>query len=384
MKELSDGHKHAHNRDSGAIMSFRLLHFAVQPFHTMNKLQVGLIGLGDQWKVRHAPALRALSDRFEVNAVCCEVAEKSRQVANEFDAVPTDGFRALIDRDDVHAVLALSPQWYGPLPIEVACQTGKAVYSSAALDVTPQQADSIHQLIRDSGIAFMAELPRRYAPATIRLKELIATRLGKPRLMFCHQRLPVEDQNDRLRRGQHCPVVWRNMMELVDWCRYLVGADPTSIFSAAHGDPSGGLASFYQMASLEFPPHRLEAEETDGPRTAAHPMVQLSVGHYIPERWQDALSFRRPASLQVCCENGMAFIDLPSNLIWFDDAGQHTESLDSERAVGEMMLDRFQRLVTGGIPHGTDASDAYRAMKIVVGAHESVKSGNRYKLDFDD
>ena len=181
----------------------------------MNKLQVGLIGLGDQWKVRHAPALRALSDRFEVNAVCCEVAEKSRLVASEFDAVATDGFRALIDRDDVHAVLALSPQWYGPLPIEVACQTGKAVYSSAALDVTPEQADSIHQQIRDSGIPFMAELPRRYAPATIRLKELIATRLGKPRLMFCHQRLPVEDQNDRLRRGQHCPVVWRNMMELV-------------------------------------------------------------------------------------------------------------------------------------------------------------------------
>ena len=144
----------------------------------MNKLQVGLIGLGDQWNVRHAPALRALSDRFEVTAVCCEVAGKSRLVAKEFDAVATDGFRALIDRDDVHAVLALSPQWYGPLPIEVACQTGKAVYSSAALDVTPQQADSIQQQIRDSGIAFMAELPRRYAPATIRLKELIATRLG--------------------------------------------------------------------------------------------------------------------------------------------------------------------------------------------------------------
>jgi len=349
----------------------------------MNKLQVGLIGLGDQWNVRHAPALRALSDRFEVTAVCCEVAEKSRLVAKEFDAVATDGFRALIDRDDVHAVLALSPQWYGPLPIEVACQTGKAVYSSAALDVTPQQADSIQQQIRDSGIAFMAELPRRYAPATIRLKELIATRLGKPRLMFCHQRLPVEDQNDRLRRGQHCPVVWRNLMELVDWCRYLVGTDPSSIVSAAHGDPSAGLATFYQMASLEFPAYCTGDNASEEAHTDQRPMVQLSVGHYIPKRWQDALSFRRPASLQVCCENGMAFIDLPSSLIWFDDAGQHTESLDSERAVGEMMLDRFQRLVTGGIPNGTDASDAYRAMKIVVGAHESVKSGKRYMLNFD-
>ena len=349
----------------------------------MKKLQVGLIGLGDQWAIRHAPALRALSDRFVVKAVCCEVAEKSRVIANEFSAVATDGFRALIERDDVEAVLALSPQWYGPLPIEIACQLGKAVYSSAALDVTPDQAASIHQHICTSGIPFMAELPRRYAPATIRLKELIATRLGQPRLLFCHQRLPVEDQSQPSRRGKHCPLVWRNMMELVDWCRYLVGSDPSSVVSATHGIASHDASTYYQMASLEFPPHD-PIEDAQNLSNPLHPLAQLSIGHYIPQQWQDALSFRRPASLQVCCERGMAFIDLPSSLIWFDDAGQHTESLDSERAVGEMMLDRFQRLVNGSLAHSTDSIDAYRAMKIVIGAHESIDSGQRYKLDFSD
>ena len=350
----------------------------------MQKLRVGLIGLGDQWAVRHAPALRALSDRFEVKAVCCEVAEKSRLVASEFGAVATDGFRALIGRDDVDAVLLLSPQWYGTLPIEIACDAGKAVYSSAVLDVTPEQATSIHQRIRGCGIPFMAELPRRYAPATIRLKELIATRLGKPRLMFCHQRLPVEDQTHRLRHGQHCPLVWRNMMELVDWCRYLVGSDPCSIVSASHGSASTNNSTFYQMASLEFPPIEYQNGDCGSGASSENPLVQLSIGHYIPRNWQDALSFRRPASLQVCCENGMAFIDLPSNLIWFNQAGQHTESLGAERAVGEMMLDRFQRLVNGDLPQSTDAEDAYRAMKIVVSAHESVKTGVRHELTFDE
>ena len=56
------------------------------------KIRVGLIGLGDHWQSRHRPALLALSDRFEVKAVCCEVAERSRAVANEFGAVPLDGF----------------------------------------------------------------------------------------------------------------------------------------------------------------------------------------------------------------------------------------------------------------------------------------------------
>ena len=37
------------------------------------KLRVGLIGLGDFWHNRHAPALRMLSDRFELRAVCDQV-----------------------------------------------------------------------------------------------------------------------------------------------------------------------------------------------------------------------------------------------------------------------------------------------------------------------
>ena len=355
------------------------------------KLRVGLIGLGDQWQNRHRPALMALSDRFEVRAICCEVAEKSKQAAKEFDAIPMDGFRAMVERDDIDAVLALSPDWYGPLPILAACEAGKAVYSSAALDVSEGQALEIRQRIEASGVAFMAELPRRHAPATIRLKELMATRLGAPRLLFCHERMPMESQSNSLRRGEYCPLAWRYLMELVDWCRYLVNDDPESVISAIHEQQNKKIDLYYQMVSLQFPSRstpsinlasngatKIESENCIAPQ------AQLSVGHYIPERWSDALSFKRPASVQVCCENGMAFIDLPSNLVWFDDAGQHTESLESERAVGEQMLDRFHRAVTSFIRKTTDPEDAYRAMKIVVSANESAKSGGRIKICYDD
>ena len=346
------------------------------------KLRVGLIGLGDQWQARHRPALMALSDRFDVHAICCEVAEKSIQVAKEFDAIPMDGFRAMVERDDIDAVLVLSPDWYGPIPILAACEAGKAVYSSAALDVSEGQALEIRQRIEASGVAFMAELPRRHAPATIRLKELMATRLGPPRLLFCHERMPMESQSDSLRRGEYCPLAWRHLMELVDWCRYLVNSDPTSVISAVHEQHDEKTDLFYQMVSLQFPPNEIEGPQ--GKTTGFAPQAQLSVGHYIPERWPDALSFKRPASVQVCCENGMAFIDLPSNLVWFDDGGQHTESLDSERGVGEQMLDRFYRAVTSLIRKTTDPEDAYRAMKIVVSANESSKVNRRVPINYDD
>ncbi|MDG1875730.1 MAG: gfo/Idh/MocA family oxidoreductase, partial [Mariniblastus sp.] len=152
--------------------------------------------------------------------------------------------------------------------------------------------------------------------------------------------------------------------------------------SAIHEQHDDKIDLFYQMVSLTFP--TISNGNSNGVSTHCSPQAQLSVGHYIPERWTDALSFKRPASVQVCCENGMAFIDLPSNLIWFDDAGQHTESLESERAVGEQMLDRFHRAVTSLIRKTTDPHDAYRAMKIVVSANESANSGNRVMIDYND
>ena len=92
------------------------------------KLRVGLVGLGHAWESRHRGALRTLADRFEVRAVCTEVAKRAEQIAGEFNATPVDGFRALASRADVDAVILLSSDWYGCLPILAACDYGKAVY----------------------------------------------------------------------------------------------------------------------------------------------------------------------------------------------------------------------------------------------------------------
>lgn len=337
------------------------------------KLRVGLIGLGDHWQTRHRPALHSLSDRFEVKAICCEIARRSEQAAKEFNAVPMDGFRAMVEREDIDAVLAFSPDWVGPLPIVAACEAGKSVFCSTVLDIAADQVDEIHQRVDRSGVAFMAELPKRYAPATIRLKELIATRLGPPRLMFCHERMAAEGQSNRLRRGDYCPLVWRHLMESIDWCSYIVGRPPASVASALHEEHSSQRDAFYQMLNLEFPPE---------PGGTVPVMSQMSVGHYIPERWPDALAFRRPASIQIGCERGVAFVDLPSTVIWFDDAGQHTESLEQDRPVGEQMLSMFYRAVTSLVRRSTDLVDTYRAMRVVLAANESVRTGARQHLEW--
>ncbi len=338
------------------------------------KLRVGIIGLGNHWESRYRPALRSLSDRFEVRAVCAEVAMRAEQAAREFDAVPVDGFRAMLNREDVDAMLLLATDWIDSLPILAACDAGKAVYSAAELQVDPQQIRGIKQRVESSGIAFMAEMSRRHAPATLRLKELIATRLGPPSLLFCHARTePRQQKNDLQRsRGDRASSV-PELMQLVDWCRYVAEKEPTSVTGVRHQAVGDNSTDDYEMMSLDFSPE-------DSPGTGT--MAQISCGHYLPSRWPEAISFRSPAAMQVCCESGIAFVDLPSKVIWFDEAGQHLESLDSERPVGEQLLMHFHRAVTSLVRKTSDLEDAYRALNIVLAANESCQQGRRIALEF--
>ncbi len=337
------------------------------------RLRVGLIGLGDDWENRHRPALRALSDRFEVKAVCAEISARAAQVAREFEATPVDGFRALSARTDIDAVLVFSPDWVGPLPILAACEAGKAVYSSGILHIDPDKAREIKQRVEASGAAFMAEFPRRHAPATLRLKELIATQLGTPRLLFCHQRRVEHVQNGSIRRNKHPRAALREMMELVDWCRYVVGQEPTSVIAAKHASTENPQDDDYQMMSLDF---------SAVGNVGTGPLAQISSGKYLQSRWHEAISFRPPAALQVCCERGVAFIDLPATLIWFDEAGRHMESLENERPVGEQLLMQFHRAVTSLVLKASDLEDAYRALTIVQASRTSCLEGRRLPLQF--
>jgi predicted dehydrogenase len=335
------------------------------------KLRVGVVGLGNTWEVRHRPALRALSDRFEVRAVCEAVAQRAEIAARDFGATAVDGFHVLTEREDVDAVLVLSGQWYGALPILAACDAGKAVYCAAALDFDTQQADLIKQRVERSGVAFMAEFPRRQAPATLRLKELIATRLGNPRLLFCHQRVPTETHGGPKTLVKAEVSRTHDLVELVDWCRYVVGGEPTSVLGLSHVTQADPEQVDYEMMSLDF-------SGPTGPGTTC--TAQISSGRYMPGCWPEAVAYRPPAALQVACEEGIAFIDLPSTLVWFDKAGRHMESLDSERPVGEQMLSQFHRAVTSLVRSTSGLEDAYRAMLVVQHAHRSHAEGRRILL----
>ncbi|RIK77125.1 MAG: gfo/Idh/MocA family oxidoreductase [Planctomycetota bacterium] len=325
------------------------------------KIRVGVVGIGPLWDSRHLPALRALSDRFDVAAVCDPVQHRAQQAARQLNASVHDGFRALTARSDVDAVLLLSPQWFGPLPIYAACDEGKAIYCAAAIELKDNEAAVLRDRVREAGVAFMAEFPCRLSPATLRLKELIATRLGRPRLLFCNRRRTVAAAGEY---GTKCEL---DMVELIDWCRYVVDAEPTSVVAVSHNRGDEECADYFSV-SVDF---------SDGEDAEKGAMAMIACGEYVPKSCEESISYRRPADLKVVCDQGIAFVDLPNTVAWFDSAGQHLETLDHERPVGEQLLMHFHRAVESLVLKTASLDDAHRALTIASKARQSCALGQR-------
>ena len=135
-----------------------------------------------------------------------------------------------------------------------------------------------------------------------------------------------------------------------------------------HAEIPGGETDDYQMMSLDF---SASGRPGDGA------LAQISCGYYMPRQWEEAVGFRPPPALQVVCEQGIAFVDLPASLVWFDSVGRHQESLESERPVGEHMLVQFHRKVTSLVRAMSGLDDALLAMQIVQAAATSQAEGRR-------
>ncbi|MCA9183490.1 MAG: hypothetical protein KDA51_18645, partial [Planctomycetales bacterium] len=59
--------------------------------------------------------------------------------------------------------------------------------------------------------------------------------------------------------------------------------------------------------------------------------------------------------------------------IWFDEAGRHQESLESEMAVGQQLLTQFHRAVTSLVRKMGDLEDVYLSLRLLQAARESAE-----------
>ena len=248
------------------------------------RLRVGVIGLGRLWETRHKPSLVRLKERFRITAVYDQVYRRAEIEAAQLECAACEGLAALVERPDVDVIYLLSPQWFGLHPAHLACAAGKAVYCGLPLSGDQAELESLIQRVDETGIAFMPEFARRCYPATLRLKELLATSLGPPRLVLGHSRLFGFDRYaipGPTTQIAPAPLLIDPGSYLIDWCSFLMQALPTSISGTRlYGAPLRGrreCRARFRELRRHFPGRRHSPDRTwpllSNPLGRGHPLL---------------------------------------------------------------------------------------------------------------
>jgi predicted dehydrogenase len=134
----------------------------------MQRVKVGLIGLGEVAQIIHLPILEALADRYEIAAICdispglLQLIGDRFGVTNRYD----DPF-ALVQQADLDAVFVLNSDEYHADCIIAAAQSGKHVLVEKPMCLTLSEADAVIAARDAAGVQVMVAYMRRFAPAFI-------------------------------------------------------------------------------------------------------------------------------------------------------------------------------------------------------------------------
>jgi predicted dehydrogenase len=321
------------------------------------RLRVGVIGLGRLWETRHRPSLARLTDRFRVTAVYDQVHRRAELEAAQLGCAASEGLAALVDRPDVDVIYLLSRQWFGLHPVALACEAGKPVYCALPLANDLAELEMLAPLIERSGIAFMPEFARRCYPATLRLKELLATQLGEPRLIVGHSRLFGFDRYavpGPATQIAPAPLLIDPGSYLLDWSNFIFQAPPSSV--------QGFACQVLPTSSASAKEPDFESFVATFPGGASS---HISYSRYHRGPWSDASRFLPAPGFQVFAERGVAWLEMPERIQWSHASAIHEERLPLEPTVGDILNDHFHRLVRGDHSLAPSIQDALAIARFV-------------------
>ncbi len=296
------------------------------------KVSVALIGVGSSWDLYYRNAIERLSSKLSVRAVCDSVLLRAASVADEFEATAVSCPWQLTQRTDLHAWLILDPGWYHTYPAELAVNHARPALYANTFAAPLNELTQILQRSLERGETLMPEFPQRFTPATTRLRELIATRLGSVRRIDISipRRADFTSIDCWLTGNQEC------FIGLLDWCSCLIGSACDRVVV----DSAGG----HPQVELNF-----------RPRAAAVGKPAVVFMNFVGDCEGDIVR-------RVECERGRAMINGPAQIAWQADDASDDETLGHERSPHEIILDQFCRRALGGLVPVPTVGDALQAI----------------------
>ena len=337
-------------------------------------INIGIIGLGPVWESYRA-VLSQLRRPPQVTVVYDCVPARAEQVAKEFDAAAVSGLQAVASRNDVQAILLMETGWPGPQMLNLLSRCRKPVFIGSWVPTDVATYQKWYDVTEQEGITLMPAMWRRFLPATVRLKELIATEIGAPEQISL-----ALDLFQPMSNGQ----LTETILGWLDLVWYLIRREPLTSDVRMEVGPD----ALSQTLVVRFParhPHPVEGASAKGSRecvariTLKHanatpeglellqqrvsvPSKTAATG---PECWHfEAATVPR---IELVCECGTATVESRSSISWQSRESTATsESLVAERAERVVMLDHFCRRAVGGLIPVADYNDIARALKVLL------------------
>ena len=175
----------------------------------MNKLRVGVIGLGEVAQVIHLPVIESLPERYELTAICDISPGLVKRLGERYRVTRgyTD-FHELIAAGGLDCVLVLNSDEYHAECTIAALDAGLHVLVEKPMCLSPREAEEIIAARDRSGKTVMVAYMRRYAPAFTeavqRLPELGELRYARVHDVIGENRLIV-DQTSYVDRPDDIP-----------------------------------------------------------------------------------------------------------------------------------------------------------------------------------
>ncbi len=319
-------------------------------------LRLGVIGLGRRWRKRYRSALLALRDRFQVRALYDQSQAQARTETDLLSCRMAAGPTDLLAREDVEAVLLPDPQWFRLWPIEVACHFGKPVFCGLPLELDDAHAERLHQRVCEDRLPVMMETLPGLAPLTTRLREILDTGLGQPRVVICQGASPLVKQpgsssGPAIFDPQSSILGLAGILPLLVWCASLFGGEPENILAGdAH---SGGFTSIL----LQF-----------GNGRAAQ-----ILHHLVP-------GTRRRLDLEIVADRGSVSLSLPDRIRRMDSEGRHSHTLPRDQPHTVKMLEEFYDVVREGNHPCLSLGETFRALQWLRAAQRSRSEGRWVSL----
>jgi hypothetical protein len=278
-------------------------------------LPVGVIGAGPEWDGTWRPALAAQS-RLKIAAIYDPVAVRGEAVARELETPLFGSVRDLFAQSTLKGLVVLDAGWLGAWVIREAVKHRTPVFVARGAihneDLAAIPEDDLGHLL------VQPDMRRRYTPATMRLRELTATKLGG--IDF----VGIEAPRNRTDVAE--------VAELIDWCRFVVQSAVAQVeteWAESESGPSRRIKLAFRKASAGQP---VAAEvKFSGER---QPLEIDALQDFVAE---------------VACRAGTASIRGNRAITWRTTEAELEELLSDDRTSAHVQLDLFGRRLVGGL-----------------------------------